>query len=177
MKRLILVFFLIGITAIYFSCSDNIPSAPQLNQSDQVTNTLDKKPAANLIGIVATTLVYDPSSGSDVSWIGTIDFEGHPIYQIIFHAGEGTEFRGKSFHYVESWEIFNSSGVLLLAGSDEGIEPPLNINKEAQKFMSNGVVEVANVPFEMWLGRNAHQDGVVTSDETGTYANGILRIN
>ena len=177
MKKLIFIFLFFGIAILYTGCSDNNPSAPALSQDDQVTNTLDKKPAANLIGIVAATLVYDPSSGSDVSWIGTIDFEGHPIYQIIFHAGEGTEFRGKSFHYVESWEIFNSSGVLLLAGSDEGIEPPLNINKEAQKFMSNGVVEVANVPFEMWLGRNAHQDGVVTSDETGTYANGILRIN
>ena len=42
MKHLILVFFLIGITAIYFSCSDNNPSAPALNQGDQVTTSLPK---------------------------------------------------------------------------------------------------------------------------------------
>jgi hypothetical protein len=43
--------------------------------------------------------------------------------------------------------------------------------------MSNGVIEVANAPFEMWLGRNLHQSGVVFGDETGTHASGTLRIN
>ena len=175
MKSLISIFLFVGIVTLYIGCSDNNPSAPQLNQSDQVTNTLDKKPAANLIGEVLATLVFDPTSGSDVSWIGTIDFEGHPTYQIIFHS-LGAELKGKSFHFAESWEIFDGE-VLLLAGSDEGVEPPLNINKETQKFLSSGVVEVANAPFEMWLGRSAHQGGVVFSDETGTYASGTLRIN
>lgn len=176
MKSLIGIFLFVGIAMLYISCSDNNPSAPGLNQSDQVTNILDKKPAANLNGIVLATFVFDPSSGSDISWVGTIDFEGYPTYQIVFHS-VGAELRGKSFHFAESWEIFNSSGALLLAGADEGVEPPLNENKETQKFMSNGVVEVANAPFEMWLGRSVHQGGVVFSDETGTYASGTLRIN
>jgi hypothetical protein len=176
MKNLIFIFLFFGVATLYIGCSDNNPSAPQLNQSDQVTNTLDKKPAANLIGEVLATFVFDPNSGSDVSWVGTIDFEGYPTYQIIFHS-VGAELKGKSFHFAETWEIFNSSGALLLAGADEGVEPPANINKETQKFLSSGVVEVANDPFQMWLGRSVHQSGVVFSDETGTYADGTLRIN
>jgi len=176
MKSLIVVLLFLGIAMFYFGCSDSTPSGPNLGQNDQVTATLDKKPAPNLIGIVYATLVYDPESGSDVSWVGTIDFDGYPTYDIIFHAGEGSEVRGKTFHFKESFEIFNNSA-LLLAGSDEGVEPPANENKGTENFMSNGVIDVANAPFEMWLGRNLHQSGVVFSDETGTYASGTLRIN
>jgi hypothetical protein len=42
MKRLILVFLFVGIAVVYFGCSENNPSAPELNQNAQVTAPLEK---------------------------------------------------------------------------------------------------------------------------------------
>jgi hypothetical protein len=42
MKRLILMFLVIGTGLIFFGCSENNPSAPELNQNDQVTTSLAK---------------------------------------------------------------------------------------------------------------------------------------
>jgi len=176
MKNLIFIFLFFGVATLYIGCSDNNPSAPQLNQSDQVTNTLDKKPAANLIGEVFATLVFDPTSGSDVSWIGTIDFEGYPQYQIYFHGTAESEEKGKSYHFVETFEIMDGSA-LLLAVSDEGIEPG-NLKTETPMYMSNGVVTEAYGDFAMWLGRKTHMSGVIIFGETGGMtAPGTLRIN
>jgi len=172
MKSLISIFLFVGIVTLYIGCSDNNPSAPALSQDDQVTNTLDKKPAANLIGVMELTFV---GSGG-VSWEGTIDFEGYPQYQIYFHDSAESEERGKSYHFVESFEIMDGS-VLLLAVSDEGIEPG-NLKVETPMYMSNGVVTEANPPFAEWLGRKTHMSGVIIFDETGGMtAPGTLRIN
>ena len=177
MKKLIFIFLFFGIATLYIGCSDNNPSAPQLNQSDQVTKTLDKKPAPNLIGVMDLTFVYNPAV-SDVAWEGTIDFEGYPTYGIRFHH-TGGEIKGQSNHFEESFEIFDGSGVLL-AGPDAGVEPIANKPPAPVKYMSNGVVEVANAPFEMWLGRNTHMSGIVIFDQvTGVplTAPGTFRIN
>ena len=171
MKSLISIFLFVGIVTLYIGCSDNNPSAPALSQDDQVTNTLDKKPAANLIGVMELTFV---GSGG-VSWEGTIDFEGYPQYQIYFHGSAESEERGKSYHFVESFEIMDGS-VLLLAVSDEGIEPG-NLKSETPMYMSNGVVTEANPPFAEWLGRKTHMSGIVTLDTNPWTAPGILRIN
>ncbi len=48
MKRLFLAFLFTGIALLYFGCSENNPSAPELSQSDQVTNSFAKKPAPSL---------------------------------------------------------------------------------------------------------------------------------
>ena len=171
MKSLISIFLFVGIVTLYIGCSDNNPSAPALSQDDQVTNTLDKKPAAKLIGVM--DLTYVGSGG--VSWEGTIDFEGYPQYQIYFHGSAESEERGKSYHFVESFEIMDGS-VLLLAVSDEGIEPG-NLKSETPMYMSNGVVTEAIPPFAEWLGRKTHMRGIVTLDTNPWTAPGSLRIN
>jgi len=172
MKNLIFIFLFFGVATLYIGCSDNNPSAPQLNQSDQVTSTLDKKPAAHLIGHMELDFV---GSGG-VSWEGTIDFEGYPQYQIYFHGTAESEEKGKSYHFVETFEIMDGSA-LLLAVSDEGIEPG-NLKTETPMYMSNGVVTEAYGDFAMWLGRKTHMSGVIIFGETGGMtAPGTLRIN
>ena len=42
MKRAIFMFFVIGVTMIYFGCSENNTTAPELSQSDQIATTLAK---------------------------------------------------------------------------------------------------------------------------------------
>ena len=42
MKNLIFIFLFFGVATLYIGCSDNNPSAPQLNQNDQLTSNLEK---------------------------------------------------------------------------------------------------------------------------------------
>ena len=42
MKNLILIFLFFGTAMLYIGCSDNNPSAPGLNQSDQITTSMAK---------------------------------------------------------------------------------------------------------------------------------------
>ncbi|MGB5847417.1 MAG: hypothetical protein WBH40_02955 [Ignavibacteriaceae bacterium] len=60
MKRLILVFLFVGIAAIYFGCSENNPSAPELNQNDQVTTSLEKKVYTYFSGKSTNIGMLDP---------------------------------------------------------------------------------------------------------------------
>ena len=76
MKCTILMFLVIGATFIFFGCSEKNPSAPELSQSDQVTNTLVKKPAPNLTGTINTDFTPTPP----YFWNGTIEIEGYGPY-------------------------------------------------------------------------------------------------
>jgi hypothetical protein len=60
MKRLFLVFLFVGIAVVYFGCSVNDPSAPELNQSDQVTVSLEKKVVTTFTGTSSNTQVVEP---------------------------------------------------------------------------------------------------------------------
>ena len=172
MKNLIYIFLFFGIALLYISCSDNNPSSPQLNQTNLVSNTLDKKPAANLVGVMELTYV-----GAVVSWTGTITFEDYGTFEINFYGSPESEERGKSFHFVERFEILDGGVNIVLAVSDEGIEPG-NLKADTFKYMSNGIVTDASAPFEMWLDRNTHMSGIIDFDEDGNMiAPGILRIN
>ena len=180
MKHLILVFFLIGITAIYFSCSDNIPSAPQLNQNDQVTNTLDKKLAPNLIGHMELNFVM--GTQGDVAWDGTIEFEGDGIYGIRFHHLSPSKGYSQASPFEEYFEIYDlgTPAVIYLAGPDEGVTTLANFKHPEVKYRMNGKIEVASPPFAMWLGRNVHISGVINGDPITLMpltAPGTFRVN
>jgi hypothetical protein len=49
MKHLFLAFLFTGIALLYFGCSEKNPSAPELSQGDQVTNSLAKKPLTGIV--------------------------------------------------------------------------------------------------------------------------------
>ena len=51
MKRSIFIFLVIGITILFFGCSNDEPSAPELNQSDQVETCLPRRMVTPFSGI------------------------------------------------------------------------------------------------------------------------------
>ena len=72
MKQL-LVLVIVGVSMIFFACSDNNPVLSDMNQSDQGTNFLAKKPAAKLVGEMQLDFVLIASTEpgmEDVVWDG-----------------------------------------------------------------------------------------------------------
>lgn len=180
MKKLILIFLFLGIAMLYDSCSDNNPSAPGPNQSNQMSNTLVKKSDPNLIG--STDANFVAGTQGDVAWDGTIEFDVYGTYGIRFHHTGGAGVLGQVNHGEEYFEIYDLGNptFVYLSGPDEGVVPLANKPPEPVKFILNGKVEVANGPFEMWLDRNVHMRGIVEWDPlTGRplKALGVFRIN
>jgi len=161
MKLSILVFLVIGATFIFFGCSEKNPSAPELSQSDQVTNTLAKKPAPKLIG----TVYLDFSTANPpYFWVGTVTF-GTEIYDLTYKSiGNPPPPPPQAFVFAERFEIYADGKLgkeeyLLLEGPNAGVVPCGN-----NKFVANGKVEFAKPggPFEEWMGRNVHTNGIIT---------------
>jgi hypothetical protein len=148
MKRLLLL--LTGIALLYFGCSQNIPSAPELNQSDQVTNSLAKP---HLTGTIVLTF----TNTYPYFWNGTVTF-GSETYDLRFKslAVEPPPLPPQAYVFDERFEIYDN-GTLVLEGPNHGVVPCGN-----DKFTANGKVEQANAPFEMWDGRNVHISGIIT---------------
>lgn len=175
MKNLILIFLFLGIAALYTGCSDNNPSAPQLSQSDQVVNTLDKKPAPNLIGTANIPFNFPPlpdPGGSDlpVFWKGTIVF-GDDTYGIYFLSyGEPRAYSQASPFYEDFviHEVGNEENVYLKAWS-HGVVTYANKMPDPVNVISNGKITEAYGPFAGWQDRPVHGSGLVywAFDESG----------
>ena len=156
MKRLFLAFLFTGIALLYFGCSENNPSAPELSQSDQVTNSLAKP----LTGIVY--IDFNPQNFPYV-WAGTVTF-GTEIYDLQYlSVGDPPPDPPQAFIFKERFEIYESGHLgdldyLVLEGPDAGV---MNNGNGNSKFVANGKVEFADGPFfEPWLGRNVHINGI-----------------
>ena len=180
MKNLIFIFLFFGIATLYIGCSDNNPSAPAFNQDDQVTNTLDKKPAPNLIGHME--LYFVMGTQGDVAWDGTIEFEGDGTYGIRFHHLSPAKGYSQASPFTEYFEIYDLEAptVIYLAGPDEGVTTLANFKPHEVKYRMNGKIEVASPPFAMWLGRNVHISGVINGDPVTLMpltAPGTFRVN
>ncbi len=205
MKHSILMFLFIGVTFIFFGCSEKNPSAPELSQSDQAANSLAKKPAPNLIG--AMVLDFNlaalppnpevPGDRGDPVWVGTVTFEGiEDVYDIrFFHLSPFRDYSQAS-PFVEYFEIYEEGAdpdnyeddFIYLGGPDAGVTTLANKPPEPVKYRMNGEIDVANFPFEEWIGRHVHMSGEITWQfltlPDGTVigplpkeAPGILRIN
>ena len=187
MKSSRLMVLIIGVAIVVSACSKDDLFAPGLDQSDPEETTLKaaKKPAAKLVGIMALDfnllVIDDPTLPV---WEGTIDFGVHGIYGMRFFniGGEGNV-NSKASPFEEIFEIYElaDEDVILLAGHDEGVTTLAN-----SKYRMNGEIEVANVPFEMWLGRKVHMSGDITWVNLGSpedpvmvpeTAPGVFRIN
>jgi len=169
MKLSILVFLVIGATLIFFGCSENNPSAPELSQSDQVTHTLAKP---HLTG----TTNADFTGVWPYFWVGTIIIDG-VTYGLRFESvGAPPPPPPQAFVFDERFEIWDVGfTTLYLAGTDDGV-----LNYGNSKFVSNGEVDVAEYQFEEWMGRNVHISGTVSWEiypVLPDYAIGTLRIN
>ncbi len=128
------------------------------------------------------------STCSAISWAGNVDIDG-TMYGITFVPGPGRE-TGKAFHFVEDWAIYDetfdfsegfSDGVLtecepgdvVLAGDDFGV------TGWNDKYRMNGTVSTAEDPFEDWMGRRVHMNGLIVWNEADSSleAPGTFRLN
>ena len=170
MKLSILVFLIIGATFIFFGCSENNPSVPELSQSDQMTNFLAKP---HLTG--TQNADFDPTNAPHY-WIGTIIIDG-VTYGLRYESLGPPRPYPQASTFEENFEIYELGNVanVYLAGHNAGV-----LNYANSKFVANGEVEVANFPFEEWMGRNVHMSGTVIWEifpVLPDQAIGTLRIN
>jgi len=151
MKRLFLAFLFTGIVLFYFGCSEKNPLAPELSQSDLVTNSLAKP---HLTGAQNTD--FDLNNAPHY-WVGTIIIDG-VTYGLRYESLGPPRPYPQASTFEENFEIYELGNVanVYLAGHNAGV-----LNYANSKFVANGEVEVANDPFEMWLGRNVHISGTV----------------
>lgn len=181
MKKLIFVFLFFGIAMFYIGCSDQNPSAPGLNQNDQVVNILDKKPAPNIIG----NLVADFTLTPPTVWNGTIDFGTVGKYSITFYSLTPPRDYSQASPFSEDFYIYRLGGDwqnqadVYLKGHHDGVLVYANNPPDSTKFESNGKVVEASGPFEMWQDRIYHIRGFVTWVSVGLPkgGRGTLQIN
>jgi hypothetical protein len=175
MKNWILLFLVIGAVMIFFGCQESGLFAPQADESGDMPVSLSK-PAPNLRG----EMKLDFQSSNPV-WVGTIDFEGDEpsiVYGIRFYHLSPPKGYSQASPFEEYFEIYNN-GQVYLAGPDVGVTTKANKPPDPCKYRMNGNIEVANAPFEMWLGRHVHMSGKITFQIDGTpkTADGSFRIN
>ena len=199
MKRSILIFMVIGVSIIFFGCSQDTfldseldqsdqVAAPELYQTDQAPASL-AKPAPSLTSTITYNFVgalgiFD-TEGRLLVWHGEIhgDIEGVILWWFDLTGSQET---GLVKHYVSRWEIWsdysleneNSEAVLLLAGDSEGTTatPP---GKDGI-WRGKGIVTEASEKFEDWIGRQTYEGGSVTWAIPGVLpvdGEGIFRIN
>ena len=181
MKHIIQVLLLVGTLIIYFGCSENIPSTPELNQSDQVLNTLEKKPLPNLIGTVVTDFTLTPPT----FWNGTVDFGVIGKYSITFVSYDAPRDFSQASPFHEDLYIYrlegdwNNQADVYLKAYDDGVVVLANNPPDSTKFLANGKVVEANGPLEMWQDRIVHFRGFVKWVSVGLpkEARGTIQIN
>ncbi|MEJ2195641.1 MAG: hypothetical protein P8X73_12395 [Ignavibacteriaceae bacterium] len=181
MKDIIVVFLFMGITLLYFGCSDN-PSAPVLDQSDQVTNTLDKKPAPTLnctteYFFVGTLGIMD-GQGRLLAWEGPISGDINGVIQWWMDIGTKVN-TGQASHYVDRFVILNNEKTVLLLAGDEAGTTTARQGKNSN-WRTNGIVTDAAVAYEDWIGRENHAEGHFTWTIVGVlpeHGYGTFRIN
>jgi hypothetical protein len=157
MKRSIPAFVVLGVALLYWGCSENGPVVSEPGQDEQVTESLGKKPAAHLSGMM--DLDFMGPMGPYV-WVGTVDLEGYGQFGMRFiHTSGPARDYSMARPFEEIFEIYDPGNptIVCLAGTDAGVTTLAN-----SKFRMNGVVEVATGPFEMWLGRNVHMSGIIS---------------
>ena len=164
MKNLIFIFLFFGIATLYIGCSDNNPSAPGLNQSNQVTKTLDKKPAPtlkctteyNFVGLLGIT----DAQGRLLAWEGPISGDINGVIKW-WMDGSTMVYTGQASHYVDRFEIWNTDTTVLLLAGDEAGSTTARHEKNSN-WRTNGIVTEAYGEFEDWIGRHNHAEGHFT---------------
>lgn len=165
MKRSRLVFLIIGVSIIFFGCSKDDFSAPDLGQSDQqIASLKSAKTSSKLVGIM--DLYFNLAFLGDPNlpvWEGTISFDGTEYGMRFFSLSEQKGF-SKASPFEERFEIYDlGDETVYLAGFDEGVTTLAN-----SKYRMNGEVDTSIGPFDGWLDRPVHMSGVITWQELTT---------
>jgi len=156
-----------GATIFFFGCSKDDSLTPESDPGNLTESSLKsaKKPSAHLTG--AMDLYFNPGIFTDPTlpvWEGTIDLEGYGLYGMRFFSLSPQKGYSQASPFEEYFEIFETGDeTVVLAGHDAGVSTLAN-----SKYRMNGEIEVANAPFEMWLGRGVHMSGIITWQNIGT---------
>ena len=183
MKHTIFLFLVLGATMIFFGCSENNSTAPELNQSDQTANSLAKKPAPSLIGIQDADFTFTPP----YFWNGTVDFGDAGKYSLTYFSHDAPREYSQASPFYENFIIYelgsdmNKPENVYLKGWNAGVVAYANKAPDPVKFLANGKIEEAYGPLEMWQGRNVHIRGeVIFNDPDNGFpkeALGTFKIN
>jgi hypothetical protein len=162
MKTSVFGLLIFGAFLVFTGCSEDSFLVPELNETDLVSSQLKSavKPAANLKGTMDLTFM-----GTNPVWVGTITFQGYPdAYGMrFFHLSPQKGFSQAS-PFEEYFEIYDMDDPdhVYLGGPDVGVTVLANKPPEPCTYRMNGEIDVANAPFEMWLGRHVHMGGIIT---------------
>lgn len=191
MKHSVLIYLVIGVAFIFFGCSEDNLMTPDLVQNDQAISHLKGavKPASKLVGTMELDFTFGDWPEEPV-WVGTIQFEGYGTFGVRFYHLSPFKDYSQASPFEEIFEIYDlgDPDLVYLGGPDVGVTVLANKPPEPCTYRLNGEVEVANEPFEEWLGRHVHASGIITWQfltlPDGTVigpvpntAPGILRIN
>lgn len=183
MKRLQLVFLVIGVTLVLTGCSENPVLGPEQDSSANA-NTEEESPllksakeVPHLIGIQLCdfSLEHPP-----VFWTGTVDFGDGNLYGIKFISYDAPRDFSQASPFHEDFIIYDlTDETVYLKGWDRGVVTYANKDPEPVNYVAHGKIEEAYGAFEMWQGRTAHFKGVVNWVTVGLpeSTEGTLRIN
>ncbi len=189
MKLSKLMFLAIGAAIIFSGCSKDEFLAPELDQIDQAESTLKSatKPAAHLTGIMALDFnLFFLGNPALPVWEGTIDLEGYGLYGMRFFSLSAPRDYSQASPFEEDfiiYELGNPTNVYA-EGWEAGVASHANRAPDPMKFVTNGKIEKAYGPLEMWEGRNVHISGIVENwvdhpiyGLIPEYATSTMRIN
>ena len=183
MKHTIFLFLVLGATLIFFGCSENNSTAPELSQSDQLTqqSVLNKKPVPNLIGEAVIDFSFTPPT----FWNGTVDFGVDGKYGMTFISYAPPRDYSQASPYYEDFVIYKLGTDwkvqenVIMKGWNAGVVTYANKDPEPVKVRANGEIVEAYGDFEMWEGRKVHLQGLVYWESVGVPDEAIstVRIN
>ena len=182
MKKLILVFFVIGTVMVFFGCQEESALAPELGQNNQVANSLvAKKPAPSLKCTIVYVFVGNlgefDAEGRLLVWDGEIhgDIEGQILWWFVLGVKPNLPDAAHVGFYEARWEIWDSDDLLLAGESAGTTAQPLRPEKDGI-WRGKGIVTEASEEFADWIGRQVYEGGNVNWDRPFS-GEGIFRIN
>ena len=181
MKKLNVLLLLMGVSVLFFGCSENalVPDDPV--QEDAYFKGA-KKPAAVLVGEFNCPFTLTPPT----FWNGTVDFGDLGTFGITFFSlteprafSQASTFKEEWVVYYENTDYTDPANVVL-RGWSKGVVTYANKAPEPVNFLENGKVTEAYGELEAWEGCNWHGKGLVYfTDIPGLpeKASGTVRIN
>ena len=166
--------FLLSVVLLFITgCQKDEMMTPSFEENDLNPTSLKAtpKPAPNLRGeiVLDFNLAFFDHPLTEPTWVGTVDIEGYDIYDMEFYpTGEDKGFSQAS-PFEEYFVITDqTTGAIVMAGHDAGVTTLANKPPDPNKYRMNGEIDVANAPFEQWLGRHVHMNGLITWVNLGT---------
>ena len=166
MKQSISLLLIIGVSIMFFGCSENnlVPALDDPAQLEQVANFKSaKKPAANLVGDT-----YCPFTLTHPTyWNGTVDFGNQGVFGLTFFSTDPPRDYSQASPFYETWVIYyedsdyDDPANVVMRGWNKGVVTYANKAPEPVNFHANGKVTEAYGPLLDWEGCNWHVSGLV----------------